>query len=40
MTPGGGGMGPATERDAAALQRDIDDERVSPAKVKELYKAG
>ena len=40
MTPGGGGMGPATERDAAALKRDIDDERVSPAKVKELYKAG
>ncbi|MBE9606565.1 hydantoinase B/oxoprolinase family protein [Acetobacteraceae bacterium H6797] len=35
--PGGGGMGPASERDPALVEQDIADGLVSPEAAKELY---
>ena len=36
--PGGGGMGPATERDPARVVRDVRDGVVSVAVAREVYK--
>ena len=36
-TPGGGGMGPASERDQKATLRDLQDERISPETARSVY---
>jgi N-methylhydantoinase B len=37
MTPGGGGMGAPAERDRAAVERDLDDERITAETAKSVY---
>ena len=36
-TPGGGGYGPVSERDAAAVLRDVVDGKVSETRAREVY---
>lgn len=36
-TPGGGGWGPAVERDRAAVRRDVEEELVNPQRAEEVY---
>ena len=36
-TPGGGGIGPATERDPAAVAADVDAGLISPEAARNLY---
>lgn len=38
-TPGGGGFGRPEDRDAGAVQRDLDEGAISPAAARNIYKA-
>jgi len=37
MTPGGGGLGAAAERDEAAVRRDVEDELIGPDAAASVY---
>ena len=39
VTPGAGGYGPPSERDAEQVARDVRDGKISPRRAREVYRA-